>query len=801
MKKTCLSFLTLVVMKTMITTVMVAVAELCFGQANTWTTKADISGTHHSNCGFFALGGKVYVVGGLMGVSSAQTTNDVNAYDIATDTWSQLNDYEGVERLNAIAFAINGKGYYGLGSGLVTGDQKNMWEYDPATDDWTRKADIPDNARHGRFSFVVNDKAYICGGDDPIIDGYTHDVWEYDPAADSWTHKNSFPFTPRVFPTTFAIGNHGYVGVGRDKDGQFLQDFWQYDPSNDSWTRKADFPYPQVGAYGFATATRGFFMAGTEGDLYSYYPSQNAWTQEAPFPGIKGNQGIAVLVDGKAYITTGTGVPLDPTLYVYITAVDQDITFNALPDKSADDAPFQLTGTTTSALTLTYTSSNTDVATIVGDIVTIVGEGTTTITAKQDGDNVYHSAVSVLQNLVVKGLSQSITFGPLDSKKTDDDPFDLTATATSGLTVIYASSNTDVATVSGATVTIVGGGTTTITARQNGDATYEAATPVEQTLTVTQVDQTITFNPLDAKTFTDPSFNLTATASSGLPLTYTSSDTDVATIDGSTVIIVGAGTTTITASQAGNNSYNAAAHVDQALTISPANQTIAVDSITAKVAGGKSFDITASASSNLALTITADGNEISIEGNTITPVKAGKVTLKLNQPGNTNYNAATEVKVSFCVNPQRPGITPDQVTDSKIVFTTDSDSGNQWYKDDVALEGSTGNSISVRDPGVYSVQATIEGCQSDMSKKIPVIITGDVATTTGVAVYPNPSEHHLYISLPGGDQKKVVIMHIDGRISEEYHTSSPLLEVDVHNYSPGLYLVRVGETVIKFIKK
>ena len=63
-------------------------------------------------------------------------------------------------------------------------------------------------------------------------------------------------------------------------------------------------------------------------------------------------------------------------------------------------------------------------------------------------------------------------------------PSPLTATATSGLAVSYSSSNPAVATVSGNTVTIVGLGTTTITASQAGNANYNAAASVPQTLTV-----------------------------------------------------------------------------------------------------------------------------------------------------------------------------------------------------------------------------------------------------------------------------------------------------------------------------
>jgi hypothetical protein len=68
----------------------------------------------------------------------------------------------------------------------------------------------------------------------------------------------------------------------------------------------------------------------------------------------------------------------------------------------------------------------------------------------------------------------------------------------------------------------------------------------------------------------DPAFNLTATASSGLPVSYVSGSTSVATISGSTVTVVGAGTSVITASQAGDGNYLPATPVDQPLNVSPA---------------------------------------------------------------------------------------------------------------------------------------------------------------------------------------------------------------------------------------
>ncbi|NDD82257.1 MAG: hypothetical protein EBZ53_06835, partial [Verrucomicrobia bacterium] len=84
-----------------------------------------------------------------------------------------------------------------------------------------------------------------------------------------------------------------------------------------------------------------------------------------------------------------------------ITKASQTITFGALPSKLVGDAPFALSATSNSGLTVSYTSSNTGVATVAGNTVTIVGKGTTTITASQAGDSNYDAASSVPQTLSV----------------------------------------------------------------------------------------------------------------------------------------------------------------------------------------------------------------------------------------------------------------------------------------------------------------------------------------------------------------------------------------------------------------
>jgi hypothetical protein len=75
------------------------------------------------------------------------------------------------------------------------------------------------------------------------------------------------------------------------------------------------------------------------------------------------------------------------------------------------------------------------------------------------------------------------------------------------------------------------------------------------TIYLVRTPQTINFPEIPEKSFGDSSFTLQAVASSGLPVTYRSSDPTVASVNGAVVTILSAGTSIITASQEGNTSF------------------------------------------------------------------------------------------------------------------------------------------------------------------------------------------------------------------------------------------------------
>jgi hypothetical protein len=183
-------------------------------------------------------------------------------------------------------------------------------------------------------------------------------------------------------------------------------------------------------------------------------------------------------------VTNSAGVTASKTATVTILA-PQTITF-ANPGTQTVGTPLTLSATATSGLTVSFASTTPTVCTVSGATATFLVAGNCSITASQTGNSTYAAATQVTQSFTVNasGLTaQTITFanpGP----QTVGTPLTLVATASSGLTVAFASTTPTVCTVSGATATFLVAGNCSITASQAGNATYAPATAVPQSFMV-----------------------------------------------------------------------------------------------------------------------------------------------------------------------------------------------------------------------------------------------------------------------------------------------------------------------------
>ncbi len=322
----------------------------------------------------------------------------------------------------------------------------------------------------------------------------------------------------------------------------------------------------------------------------------------------------------------------------------QVISFTMPLVKTYGDADFDPGASSSSGLPISYTSNNTSVATIINGKIRLMGIGSATITASQTGNLQYSSALDVSRLLTVNKTQQVISFTTPPVKIYGDADFDAGATSSSGLTVTYTSNNTSIAAIINGKIRVMGAGSATITASQSGNLQYSSALDVSRILTVNKAAQVISFTTPLVKTYGDADFDAGATSSSGLLVTYSSANPNIATIVNNKIHIIGAGTALITASQAGNSSFSAAPTVGRTLTVAKGSQTISFPNLNNKNYGDSDFDPGASSTSGLPISYTSSNTDIAIIiNNKIHITGIGTTILTASQAGNTNYNPALSV--------------------------------------------------------------------------------------------------------------------------------------------------------------
>ncbi|MUP37247.1 MBG domain-containing protein, partial [Labilibaculum euxinus] len=189
--------------------------------------------------------------------------------------------------------------------------------------------------------------------------------------------------------------------------------------------------------------------------------------------------------------------------------------------------------------------------------------------------------------------TQTITFNSLSDKAYGNSDFDPSATASSGLTVSYSSSNTSVATIVAGKIHIVGVGSCTIYADQAGDDTYDVAAQVSQGLNITQKAITVTADAGQTKVYgdADPTFTYTTSA------TLESGDSFTGALSRATGEDVGSYAITIGTLSAGSN-YDLT-FVSKAFSITQKAITVTVDAGQTKVYGQADPTLTYTTSATL----------------------------------------------------------------------------------------------------------------------------------------------------------------------------------------------------------
>jgi uncharacterized protein (TIGR03437 family) len=423
----------------------------------------------------------------------------------------------------------------------------------------------------------------------------------------------------------------------------------------------------------------------------------------------------------------------------------QIITFAALTDKVFGSAAFAISAKATSNLAVAFVSNTSAVCTVYstskGATVTLVTAGVCTIEASQAGNTSFGPATPVDQTFNVTPANQTITFAAMKNQAFGSPPLSLTATASSGLPVTFLVGNSSICSVSGTTVTLLLGGTCTIQASQAGDGNYNAAASVTQNFLITPGNQTISFGSLSNQTLGTPPFGLSASASSGYPVSFASSTTTVCTVSGNTVTLVATGSCKIQASQGGDSNYAAAPAVSQSFTVTPGAAAISA------VLNAGSYDPTQIAAGSYGVVFGANFATVAAQATSAKlPTTLSGVTLTIidssgaTQPAQLYYVSATQI--NFLV--------PAGIPSGGALITVTGIGGTQ----------STFNvNVAQVAPSLFTADATGKGApaaiaqaygSSGSPKLLPVFVcTGKPVVCTAAPIDLGATNTTVYLELYG----------------------------------------------------
>jgi len=467
-------------------------------------------------------------------------------------------------------------------------------------------------------------------------------------------------------PMITLVPNRSYVLVGRFTANSNLREFWAY-----SDTGTTTYTY-MTGISVNSVASSTFYLGGSSASAKSYFGevlyynasiTENALSDNVNYLRKKWFNAAITMSKQVRFIGSGTST---------ITA-SQDISGNyaagstsrllrvgatvptfgeftvSATTKTYGDTPFTLTPpTTNSDGAFSFSSDNTSIISIAGTTATILAGGTVTISVTQDPSGSF-TRKTVSQSITVLKKSPNLANFPPITVSFADSSYNMTPPTTdnpsptfsyiltSGSAVAINNSNV-------AKLTIMSGGTASITATIAETAQYNSQA-IHTTVTVTPIAPTNSYSAFsrafDVGTFTIPA---PTTNNSGSAITYTSSDTSVATIAGSTATILKVGTTVITATIAANASY-LQSDISAVLTVTKGTPTMTGSGLISRsitMTTEPSIPI-ASSTSNGTFTYASDNSAIVsvTNSNTINPVSVGAATITatISEDTSGNYNS------------------------------------------------------------------------------------------------------------------------------------------------------------------
>jgi cyclophilin family peptidyl-prolyl cis-trans isomerase len=335
---------------------------------------------------------------------------------------------------------------------------------------------------------------------------------------------------------------------------------------------------------------------------------------------------------GTATLTLTTtdleGGQLVSTVAVTVPGIAQNINLTPPPGVTFGAGPFTPTAAASSGLPVSFEIVSGPATLDANGVLTVTGAGTVVLRAIQPGNAVYLAAATE-QSFTVAPATASVVLGSLSQTYTGS-PLAASATTTpAGLGVGF--------TYDGSATPPSLPGTYAVAAIVS-DSNYNGS--ATGTLTIAKAPQTITFAAPSDRTYDGSTFTLSATAGSGLPVSFTVISGPASLDDQGLLAVTGVGPVTLRATQSGDANHLAATSVEHTFTVAPATASSLVLGNLAQT-----YDGTAHTPS---VTTTPPGLAVTFAygpapGSPVAPVQVGSyaVTATLDDPRAANRPVAT----------------------------------------------------------------------------------------------------------------------------------------------------------------
>lgn len=218
---------------------------------------------------------------------------------------------------------------------------------------------------------------------------------------------------------------------------------------------------------------------------------------------------------------------------------------------------------------------------------------------------------------------------------------------------------------------------------------------------------------------------------------------------------------------------------------------------------GKAGDVVAITGTNFSTS--PAHNKVKFNGVSATVTEATKTSLKVTVPaGASTGKLSVEIAgithlttEDYCFGMQNPIITVVETGAAYPSLVSNNTSGNQWFRNGVAIAGAIDQTYVIVDDGVYTVQITNGTCVTGMSGEFVITGTEEYGHASTLGVFPIPASNEITIDLSPFREGYAVSIEMTNTLGQQkllaMAPGKTTQTINISALPEGVYLVHASQ--------